>query len=392
MLSAPQFGIYVHWPFCAAKCPYCDFNSHVPRNPIDEKRFLKAYQAELAYWASQTDYAHVDTIFFGGGTPSLMSPYLVEGILAAIAKHWQFADDVEISLEANPQSVDAENFAGFAQAGVNRVSIGVQSFNDKALQTLGRLHRSREAIRAIEIAKSSFERFSFDLIYARPKQSLDLWREELEQALAFKPQHLSLYQLTIEPETPYMALYQSGKLRLPDEDLAVNFYEIAQDYCVVAGLEPYEVSNHAKPGEEARHNLLYWRYGDFLGIGPGAHGRVSCDGKRVASLTERSPVNWLELVESQGHGLVSVETIDLSRQALEMILMGMRLQTGISLSDLEIRTGHGIAQSTIDEMKSEGLLVNDERRGNDHWIRTTPKGRLLLNHLLAKLTEGLSEC
>ena len=282
------FGVYVHWPFCASKCPYCDFNSHVRAGGIDEARFLRAYLRELQHWAALAPGRTVASIFFGGGTPSLMSAGTVGAILDAIGRLWAVEPGAEITLEANPSSVEAARFRGYRAAGVNRVSLGVQSLDDAELRALGRLHTAAEARAAIDVARSTFERFSFDLIYARPGQTLDAWRAELGQALALAGQHLSLYQLTIEPDTPFAALHARGKLIVPDGEAASALYEVTQEMTERAGLPAYEISNHAAPGEECRHNLLYWRYGEYAGIGPGAHGRVVVDGVRRATSTERS--------------------------------------------------------------------------------------------------------
>lgn len=398
--SDQSFGVYVHWPFCAAKCPYCDFNSHVPRGAVDEARFLKAYRSEISYWRGRAACPRaISSVFFGGGTPSLMSPALVEGILQALEAAFGFEETVEISLEANPQSVEAANFKSLAQIGVNRLSIGVQSFDDAALKALGRLHDAKEARAAIETAANHFTRFSFDLIYARPAQSLALWQKELETAFGFGPRHLSLYQLTIEPATPYQKLYEAGKLKMPGQELAADFYELTQALCAEAGLPAYEVSNHAAAGEAARHNLLYWRYGDFLGLGPGAHGRVLTGAgastptlaRRVATLAERMPQNWLALVEAEGHGVTSFETLDDKTQAVEMVLMGLRLREGISLIALEARTGHSIAADAIREMETAGLAVRSVGPGNDSRIAATDRGLALLNQLCLHLVEGLTK-
>lgn len=285
----------MHWPFCASKCPYCDFNSHVRAGGIDETRFLAAFLKELEHWAVLGPGRSVTSIFFGGGTPSLMSTNTVGAILDAIARHWGVERGAEITLEANPSSVEAGRFRGYRAAGVNRVSLGVQSLDDMQLRALGRMHTSAEARAAIDIAAGTFERFSFDLIYARPGQSIDAWRAELGQALDLAGKHLSLYQLTIEQGTPFAALHARGKLVVPDGDAASALYEVTQEMTERAGLPAYEISNHAAPGEESRHNLTYWRYGEYAGIGPGAHGRVVVDGVRRATSTERNPEGWAEI-------------------------------------------------------------------------------------------------
>ena len=391
MSGKQEFGVYVHWPFCAAKCPYCDFNSHVPNGPIQEDNFLKAYRAEIAHWAGALgpDMPALSSVFFGGGTPSLMSPQLVSSILQTLESVWGFQDQIEISLEANPQSVDAANFKDLALAGVNRLSIGVQSFDDASLQALGRLHDSAQARQAIEIAQAHFERFSFDLIYARPNQSLQDWEGELTQAFAFGPTHLSLYQLTIEPNTPYKRLYDAGKLKLPEEGLAVDFYKQTQELCLKAGLPVYEVSNHAVPGQEARHNLLYWRYGTFVGIGPGAHGRVKIDGNRYSTLTQAMPFEWLAKVGREGHGVIDQQQLDAFNQATEMLLMGLRLTQGVSLADIEHETGYWIGAHIIEKLATEGLLETSKGSKNVQLLRTSQRGQLLLNYIAGQLSDGL---
>src|SRR6266851_2115386 len=283
------FGVYVHWPFCLSKCPYCDFNSHVRYGGVDQERFVRAFTAEIAATAARAPDRIVSTIFFGGGTPSLMEPATVAAILDAVAGHWRVADDVEVTLEANPTSVEAERFAGYRAAGVNRVSLGVQALDDAALTALGRTHTAREALGAVAIARRIFQRYSFDLIYARPGQTATEWRAELMNALSQAAGHLSLYQLTIEAGTPFAALHAAGRLATPDADHARNLYDVTQEICAAAGLPAYEVSNHARPGAECRHNLVYWRGHEYAGLGPGAHGRLDIDGVRRATATERQP-------------------------------------------------------------------------------------------------------
>ncbi|HMK70520.1 MAG TPA: radical SAM family heme chaperone HemW, partial [Xanthobacteraceae bacterium] len=290
----PAFGVYVHWPFCLAKCPYCDFNSHVRHASIDEARFVRAFAAEIAATAARVPGRNVSTIFFGGGTPSLMRPATVAAVLDAIARHWNVAADAEITIEANPTSVEAERFRGYRVAGVNRVSLGVQSLDDRALAALGRRHSAREALDAVAVARAVFDRYSFDLIYARPQQTPRDWARELRQALGEADEHLSLYQLTVEPDTPFAALHAAGKLAIPDADAARALYDTTQEICSRHGLPAYEISNHARPGGESRHNLIYWRAQEYAGIGPGAHGRLNIDrldigGCRHAVATEKSP-------------------------------------------------------------------------------------------------------
>ncbi len=332
--SDQAFGVYIHWPFCLSKCPYCDFNSHVRREPIDEGRFARAFAAEIAATAARVPGRIVSTIFFGGGTPSLMQPATLAAVLDAIARHWRVAPDAEITLEANPTSVEATRFRGYRTAGVNRVSLGVQALDDRVLTELGRLHSAREALDAVAVARSVFGRYSFDLIYARPNQEPKAWASELKAALAEAGEHLSLYQLTVEPETPFAALHAAGKLRLPDEDTARALYDTTQEICAAAGLPAYEISNHARPGGECRHNLVYWRAHEYAGIGPGGHGRLDIDGERHATATEKRPETWLGRVEAQGDGLVSDDLLTREERSDEFLLMGLRLAEGIDIGAL----------------------------------------------------------
>jgi oxygen-independent coproporphyrinogen-3 oxidase len=387
--EAAGFGVYVHWPFCASKCPYCDFNSHVRQSGInggiDEARFRAAFLRELEHWAGLAPGRTVSSIFFGGGTPSLMSAATVGALLEAIARHWPVAADAEITLEANPSSVEAARFRGYRAAGVNRVSLGVQSLDDGVLRSLGRLHTVEEALAAIEVARSSFERFSFDLIYARPGQRLEAWRDELERALSLAGTHLSLYQLTIEPGTPFADLHARGKLRVPDGEAARALYDLTQELTERAGLPAYEISNHAAPGEECRHNLLYWRYGEYAGIGPGAHGRVVVGGARQATVAERNPERWAGLVESRGHGLAETSALTPAEEADEALLMGMRLTEGLDLDRLAALTGFAPRTAAVDELGWSGLI---ERRTDDH-ISTTAAGRIVLDQMVLRLSSAL---
>jgi oxygen-independent coproporphyrinogen-3 oxidase len=375
------FGVYVHWPFCASKCPYCDFNSHVRHAPPDEERFVAAFARELAHMAGVAPGREVSSIFFGGGTPSLMKPATVGAILEAIATNWRIAPDAEITLEANPSSVEAARFRGYRAAGVNRVSLGVQALNDADLKALGRLHSVAEALAAVEIAATTFERFSFDLIYARPGQTPQAWRAELAEALSRAGGHLSLYQLTIEPHTPFEALARAGRLVTPDTDTARALYEVTQELTGARGLPAYEISNHAKPGEECRHNLLYWRYGEYAGVGPGAHGRLVGPGGRAATATERVPEAWLARVEEHGHGIVDEETLSPEAEGDEFLLMGLRLIEGIDPGRFALLTGRGLAEARV-----RGLarldLVEVAPSGR---IRATPEGALVLDALVADL-------
>src|SRR5437588_211694 len=323
------FGVYVHWPFCLSKCPYCDFNSHVRHGGIDEARFVRGFAAEIAATAARVPGRTVSTIFFGGGTPSLMSPEAIGAILETIARHWSIAPEIEVTLEANPTSVEATRFRGYRAAGVNRVSLGVQALDDAALKQLGRTHTAQEALAAVAIARAVFERYSFDLIYARPQQTPDAWAAELKRALAEAAEHLSLYQLTIEQDTPFAALHAAGKLALPDDDRARALYDTTQTVCAGAGLPGYEISNHARPGAECRHNLIYWRAQEYAGIGPGAHGRLEINNARHATATEKRPESWLMRVESLGHGLITDDILQPAEMADEFLLMGLRLVEGI---------------------------------------------------------------
>ncbi len=375
------FGVYVHWPFCLSKCPYCDFNSHVRHAGIDEARYISAFTSEIAATAQRVPGREVSTIFFGGGTPSLMQPSTVQAILDAIAKHWTVARDVEVTLEANPTSVDATRFRGYRTAGVNRVSLGVQALDDAALKELGRLHSSREALDAVAVARSIFDRYSFDLIYARPKQSPQAWAQELKRAIAEAAEHLSLYQLTIEPDTPFAALHKSGKLVVPDDDCGRDLYDTTQEICAQAGLPSYEVSNHARPGAECRHNLVYWRGHEYAGIGPGAHGRLDIGGMRQATATEKRPEAWLTQVESVGHGLVTDEALTREEQADEFLLMGLRLAEGIHPERYTALTGRQLDPRRISVLHEEGALETMP----DGRLRVTQSGFPVLDAVVADL-------
>lgn len=392
-MSAPQpnagaeggFGVYVHWPFCRAKCPYCDFNSHVRRNPPDQQRFLAAYRREIAHMRTLTGPQNAQTVFFGGGTPSLMEPALVAGILEAINAAWPLVADAEISLEANPTSVEAANFAGYGAAGVNRVSLGVQALNDADLQSLGRMHTAQEALEAVAVARRAFQRVSFDLIYARPKQTPESWAAELNRALDEGCEHLSLYQLTIEAGTPFERLYGAGKLILPDDDVSRALWDVTQDVTRAAGLPAYEISNHARAGAQARHNLIYWRYGTYVGIGPGAHGRILANrpgdnlGRR-ATMVERQPDLWLEKVEAQGHGMVGDEPLTPEEQADEMLLMGLRLREGLDLARYHRLAPQPLEARRIRNLEEQGMLRQENGR-----LMATEQGFPVLNAVIAAL-------
>ena len=379
-LTTP-FGVYVHWPFCLSKCPYCDFNSHVRHGGVDEVRFLRAYETEIAATAARVPDRTVSTIFFGGGTPSLMQPSSVQRILDCIAEHWSVAPDAEVTLEANPTSVEAKRFRGFRTAGVNRVSLGVQSLDDVALKELGRLHSAQEALDAVAIARSIFDRYSFDLIYARPHQSRDAWATELKRAIAEAAEHLSLYQLTIEPDTPFFGLHKAGKLPIPDEDLARDLYDLTQAICADANLPAYEVSNHARPGAECRHNLVYWRGHDYAGVGPGAHGRLTIDGRRVATETEKRPEAWLMRVEANGTGVTVSEKLTAGETADEYLLMGLRLAEGIDLDRYNALSGRTLDPKRISILREEGAVETTA----DGRLRVTQSGFPLLDAVVADL-------
>lgn len=373
----------MHWPFCAQKCPYCDFNSHVRFGGIDEARFRAAFLRELDVTAQRIGPRRVSSIFFGGGTPSLMQPQTVAAILDRIAALWSVDRDAEITLEANPGSVEADRFRGYRTAGVNRVSLGVQSLHDDILRSLGRIHSVAEAKRAIEIARSTFDRFSFDLIYARPRQQPEQWRDELREALAIAGGHLSLYQLTIEPDTAFAKLHAAGKLVVPDGDASAVLYAITQELTTAAGLPTYEISNHAAPGEESRHNLLYWRYGEYAGIGPGAHGRLHLSNGAIGTSTERMPETWASLVEEHGHGIIDETPLARSEQADEMLMMGLRLVEGIDLDSLWRRTGMRPASAVIGELIADGMI--ERVPGSAARIRASADGRFVLNAIVLRL-------
>jgi putative oxygen-independent coproporphyrinogen III oxidase len=355
------FGVYVHWPFCLSKCPYCDFNSHVRHAAIDETRFARAFAAEIAATAARTPGRIVSTIFFGGGTPSLMQPATIAAVLDSISQHWHVAADAEITLEANPTSVEAARFRGYRSAGVNRVSLGVQALDDRALGALGRLHSAREALDAVAIARSVFDRYSFDLIYARPQQTPEEWAEELKRALAEAAEHLSLYQLTVEQETPFATLHAAGKLIIPDDDTARALYDTTQEVCAAHGLAAYEISNHARPGSECRHNLVYWRAQEYAGVGPGAHGRLDIDGSRHATATEKRPEAWLQRVERDGHGLITDDVLTREEMADEFLLMGLRLAEGIDPARYVELMNRPLDPARIAALREHGLVETTDR-------------------------------
>jgi putative oxygen-independent coproporphyrinogen III oxidase len=379
--DATSFGVYLHWPFCLSKCPYCDFNSHVRREAIDEARFVRAFTAEIAATAARIPERTVSSIFFGGGTPSLMQPATVAALIEAVGTAWRMAPDAEITLEANPTSVEANRFRGYRTAGVNRVSLGVQALDDRALAALGRTHSAREALAAVGVARSVFGRYSFDLIYARPDQSPGEWAGELQSALKEAGEHISLYQLTVEPDTPFAALHAAGKLRPPDEDAARALYDVTQDICSARGLPAYEISNHARPGGECRHNLVYWRAQEYAGIGPGAHGRLDIGNERHATVSEKSPEAWLSRLESRGHGVVADDVLTSTERADEFLLMGLRLAEGIDLARYERIAGRAIDPGRVTMLRRHGLIETSQSGR----LRVTLPGFPLLDAVVADL-------
>jgi putative oxygen-independent coproporphyrinogen III oxidase len=375
------FGVYVHWPFCLSKCPYCDFNSHVRHAPIDEERFARAFAREIETIAARAPGRVVSSIFLGGGTPSLMRPQTVEAILDSIGRYWRVAPDVEVTLEANPTSVEATRFAGYRVAGVNRVSLGVQALDDVSLKALGRLHTAREALDAVAIARKAFGRYSFDLIYARPDQTPIMWADELKIAIAEAAEHLSLYQLTIEEGTPFFGLHAAGKLTTPDEACARALYDVTQEVCSAHDLPAYEISNHARAGAECRHNLVYWRGGEYAGIGPGAHARLDIDGVRHAMATEKRPEQWLMRVEANGHGLITDDRLNSEERADEFLLMGLRLAEGIDPERYAALSGRALDARRIAVLREEGAIAVDENGR----LRVTKAGFPVLDAVVADL-------
>ena len=374
------FGLYLHWPFCQSKCPYCDFNSHVAAR-IDQSRWKRAYLAEIDRLAAETPGRVLRSVFFGGGTPSLMDPDLVAAILERIRASWPQSNDWEVTLEANPGSVEAGRFLGFSDAGVNRISMGIQALRDEDLRKLGRLHSVAEAKKAFDVARKAFKRVSFDLIYARQDQSLASWGVELREAIAMAADHLSLYQLTIEDGTAFGDRFAKGGLKgLPNEDLSAEMYDLTQDICTAAGLPAYEVSNHAAPGMESRHNLIYWRGGDYLGIGPGAHGRLTLDGVRWTTEAPRTPGDWLTRVEAGNWGELPRDMVPREERALEYLMMGLRLSEGIDLCRYMTLAGTALSDSKINSLVDISMIY---RTGNG--IAATAKGRLVLNAVIREL-------
>ncbi len=376
----------MHWPFCRAKCPYCDFNSHV-RPEVDDARWRAALVRELDHYAALAGRRRVTSIFLGGGTPSLMEPATVAAVVEAAGERFDLDPDVEITLEANPTSAEAARFAGFRAAGVNRVSLGVQALDDAVLRFLGRQHSAAEALDAVALARRHFDRFSFDLITARPGQTVESWRAELRRALDEGPAHVSIYQLTIEPNTPFHAAWRRGELPELPEDTAAAVFEATQDVLEDAGLPAYEVSNHARPGAECRHNLTYWRYGDYLGIGPGAHGRLTLDGAKTATRQHRAPEAWLTRVEARGHATQAMQPLDPSARLAELVMMGLRLDEGIARAAFRRELGAEpealLDAEALRDLTAAGYLTLDARG-----LRATTQGRLRLNAVLGYLLEN----
>ncbi|WP_108836854.1 radical SAM family heme chaperone HemW [Tateyamaria sp. Alg231-49] len=375
--EAGGFGLYLHWPFCAAKCPYCDFNSHVTAS-VDHDAWSKAFVSEIERVGALTKGRVLHSVFFGGGTPSLMAPSTVGAIMDAIQRTWPTANDLEVTLEANPTSVEAGKFSDFRSAGINRVSMGIQALNDGDLRKLGRMHNAAEALAAFDVARKTFERVSFDLMYGRQNQSLSQWEMELKQALDLGLDHVSLYQLTIEPGTVFGDRYKVGKLRgLPDDDLSADMYALTQDICADHNMPRYEVSNHAAYGAESRHNKIYWRYGDYVGIGPGAHGRLTLDGIRTATDQVRMPTAWLSGVDRERQ-----ESLSGMDQAVEFLMMGLRLTDGVDPARYERLAGQALSGSRIADLQNMGLLTATKDK-----ISVTNQGFTLLNGVLRTLLE-----
>lgn len=374
-----MISLYIHWPFCLSKCPYCDFNSHV-RQSIDEDAWEKSLIHELKRTAELTGPRPLQSIFLGGGTPSLMHPKTVGKIIETATTLWTPSENLEITLEANPNSVEVNRFKELRLNGVNRISVGIQALNDPDLKQLGRLHSAEEAMKAIGTACSTFDRVSFDLIYARPGQTLEAWEQELKRALEFGTTHLSLYQLTIEPGTAFATLHARGDLILPDDNLSADMFELTQSVMNTQEMPAYEVSNHAKVGSECRHNLVYWRYQDYIGIGPGAHGRLTLDGKKFATRQKKSPEAWLKSIKELGHGDEEVTELTLHEQDHERLMMGLRLLEGVDVSLLNLPLNETISEKALASVMKEGYLAQD-----GDFLKATPAGRQRLNSVLKYL-------
>ncbi len=377
------FGVYIHWPFCKAKCPYCDFNSHV-RERVEEDAWRESYLKELSHYAALTPGRTVTSIFFGGGTPSLMQPATTQAVIDAVARHWRIANDIEITLEANPTSVEAGKLADFRTAGVNRVSMGIQALDDADLKFLGRQHNQDEALRALALAADTFDRFTFDLIYARPGQTAEKWQRELTRALTFAADHISLYQLTIETGTVFEQAYARGDFVLPEEDVQAELYELTAATLGAAGMADYEISNYARPGSESRHNLTYWRYGDYVGIGPGAHGRLTIDGAKFATRQHRAPERWLDMVAAGGHATRQHDAVALRERIIELTMMGLRLAEGIPLTRFAAEAGQSIT-NCLDPQRLGRLHQGGFLALTDDRLTATREGRQRLDAVLGEL-------
>ena len=381
--SSPGFGVYIHWPFCRSKCPYCDFNSHV-RERIDHARWRRALLAELEYYARETEGRDVTSIFFGGGTPSLMEPETVTALIARARDLWPVSESIEVTLEANPTSAEIEKFRAFREGGVNRVSLGVQSLVAGDLKFLGRQHDAAQALAAVRMARETFDRFSFDLIYARPNQTLEQWQQELDRALDFAAGHISLYQLTIEPGTQFEQAVARGDFRVLGEERAAELYEATVARLGAAGLADYEISNFAKPGEESRHNLTYWRYGDYVGVGPGAHGRLTIGGDKIATRQHRAPEAWLDLVERDGHATRQRDPVPRAERLSETLMMGLRLREGVPVARIEEESARSFTQA-LDPARLKRLTDGGFLALSNHRLIATQSGRQRLDAVLAAL-------
>ncbi len=383
-LNPNSVSVYVHWPYCLSKCPYCDFNSHV-RESVNEEQMANALLSEIDHYAELVGKRQVKSIFFGGGTPSLMSAATVDAVINRLSKRFNVDDAIEITLEANPTSVEAGKFADFSTAGVNRVSLGIQAINDPDLKALGREHSVKEALEAIGLSQKYFKRSNFDLIYARMGQSVSDWQGELEQAIEMANGHLSLYQLTIEAGTPFYGKWRSGDLIIPNEDISAEMYELTNQICENAGYQIYEISNYSITGEQSKHNLTYWKYEDYIGIGAGAHGRITCGEQTYATMQNKKPETWLRAVQMNGHATKVMEPLDQKMMAEEMIMMGLRLTEGVGYSDFKNRIGSSLEEfieaSSLDLLKSQGFVSVSSRDR----LQLTEKGRPLLNQILGRI-------
>ncbi|MDC0033908.1 radical SAM family heme chaperone HemW [Alphaproteobacteria bacterium] len=378
-----DLAVYIHWPFCLSKCPYCDFNSHVAES-VNHKHWRDALLAELSYYAARLPERRIVSIFFGGGTPSLMEPATSAALIDSISNHWPLVKDIEITLEANPTSIEAGRFQDFRSAGINRLSIGVQALDNQALGFLGRGHDQTQAIEAVVLAGTIFPRTSFDLIYARPDQTIEAWKKELSEALAMQTGHLSLYQLTIERGTPFYAAHRRGDFQVPSEGFGSRLYEATQELCAIHGRPAYEISNHAMPGSECRHNLVYWRGGDYVGIGPGAHGRLSIDGNVFATEQIPGPKNWLAAITANGHGTRKFVALDATTRLEEILMMGLRLRDGLTRTAFQLATTHEF-EDVLEPRRLRRLIAANYLEIDARGLRATSGGLVRLNAVLATL-------